>query len=63
MFTKQHYRAIANAIKEADAGNNIINKHHLVSLLCYHFKLDNSRFNPTVFQRACGEEVKDAKVS
>jgi len=58
MFSKRHYKVIAQAIKDsrADESPQIIPARILINLLAFHFKLDNPRFNPDAFRKACGEE-------
>ena len=52
MFTRQHYKVIANAILRSTNNTNI-DKRLLVNLLCSHFALDNPRFNEEQFRQAC----------
>lgn len=53
VFHRAQYKIIAEAIADSDKGNNMLDKQHLVSLLCYWFKLDNSRFNLDKFKEVC----------
>lgn len=55
MFTKQHYKVIALAIKEASEGKDTISRDGLVTLLSYYFQLDNSKFDAIKFREACGQ--------
>ena len=57
-FSKQHYRIISEAIRTSRASEqpSLIPAVTLIRLLCFHFSLDNSRFNEAVFRKACGED-------
>ncbi len=50
MFTKRHYKAIAQAIKKSNAQGKI----QLATDLAELFESDNVRFNITKFFTACG---------
>ena len=58
-FSKQHYRIISEAIRISRATEqpSLIPAVTLIRLLCFHFSLDNSRFNEAVFRKACGEDM------
>jgi len=54
-FTKQHYKGIANAIKNRTSENEIIDS------LIVLFEKDNPRFKKDVFLKACGIEPSEPK--
>ena len=61
MFTKQHYKVIADAIKRCTISKGRISKPVLLEVLCHYFSAENYRFNEEYFRLACGEEIKDAR--
>ena len=54
-FNRTHYRIIAKAIRDSrsSAGIDILLADRLVSLLSFHFSIDNPRFNASAFHKAC----------
>lgn len=63
MFTKQHYEAIAQIIRESTCKTSnpdfeYISKHDLTIKLADMFNEDNERFQRIKFLVACYKEVK-----
>lgn len=58
MFTRQHYKAIAEIIKEKSFEDQtcvkVIDADVLVSMLADYFAIDNPRFDRDKFLTACG---------
>ena len=58
LFRAEHYKVIARAIDTSRIPERptLIRARQLIELLSYYFDLDNPRFNPDSFRKACGEQ-------
>ena len=53
MFTKNHYKSIAELIAKNTTINGDIDKELLIEDLSQLFLSDNPLFNPVLFEKAC----------
>ena len=53
MFTKEHYEAIANIIRDLTDSEDKISKDDLVDRLAHYLEKDNDKFNLDKFIKAC----------
>jgi hypothetical protein len=56
LFTRRHYRFIAQAIKGSRSPSNIIDGKLLIMVLVATLRMDNPRFDADAFRAACGEQ-------
>lgn len=57
LFHAKQYKVIAKAVNDSRTvdDSQFISVYWLLQILCFMFKLDNPRFDPETFRRACGE--------